>query len=100
MKDTTIGTVEDASLTASYGRDGNDDIGPRSYRIARQFRHARRQARVRRQCQVSAFNEAVAPQFIEKNNVYRVIARRRKQATQTIGPPRFLRQLSERPRDT
>jgi hypothetical protein len=36
----------------------------------------------------------------KKSHVYRRIARRRSQATQTVGPPWPLRQRIQRPRDT
>jgi hypothetical protein len=42
----------------SHGRDGDDDIGLGGDRLARQLRHERRPANVRRQCQVAADNEA------------------------------------------
>jgi hypothetical protein len=49
--------------------------------------------------EILTINETPASQFVEKNYVYRVIARRRQQATETINPPRLLRQRGERPCD-
>jgi hypothetical protein len=37
-----------------------------------------------------AFNETSAPEFVEKTYVKRYVARMRRQASQAIGPPRFL----------
>jgi hypothetical protein len=46
--------------------------------------------------EVLAFNEPPATQLVEKG----FIPRTRSQATKAIGPPRLLRQRSERPCDT
>ena len=50
--------------------------------------------------EILAFNETAASQFVQKLHVYRRIARNQYQKAQTIGPPRLLRQRSERPCDT
>ena len=59
-----------------YGRDGDDDIGLGGDRLARQLRHARRQARVRRQCQIAAFNKA-EPRKLGQLEFPKVFDRRR-----------------------
>jgi hypothetical protein len=46
------------------------------------------------------FDETAASKFVKESHVYSRIARTRQQTTQTIGPPRFLRQRRERPCDT
>jgi len=48
--------------------------------------------------EVLAFNETSAPESVEKKYVKGIIARKRSQETQAIGPPRFLGQRCERPR--
>jgi hypothetical protein len=60
MKDITIGTVEDASLTTRIAtvETAMTTSGLVAIASARQLRHARRHARVRRQCQVAAHDEA------------------------------------------